>query len=115
MYKALKPKDRERAVEMFNIVFLNDEMRNRNPLHVQILDSCIIGNLLNFPKHIFGFPLGSYGTDGNESLSLLLFAYREERKCQNPTIIFVSGDTERGQAMPGTLDMAATYGVPEVA
>merc|ERR1719421_251487 len=91
MYKALKPKDRERAVEMFNIVFLNDEMRNRNPLHVQILDSCVIGNLLNFPKHIFGFPIGSYATDGNESLSLSLFAYREQRHRTNPLILYVGG------------------------
>jgi len=34
------------------------------------------GNLLNFPKHVFGMPFGSYGTDGNESLSLVLYGYR---------------------------------------
>jgi hypothetical protein len=42
-----------------------------------MLDSCVIGNLLNFPKHIFGFPFACHGTDGNESLSLTLFSYRQ--------------------------------------
>merc|ERR1712166_1265740 len=42
------------------------------------IDSTIIGNLLNFPKHIFGFPFGGHGTDGNEVLSLCLYSYRVE-------------------------------------
>eukprot|EP00928_Gymnodinium_smaydae_P002864 TRINITY_DN11048_c0_g1_i3.p1 TRINITY_DN11048_c0_g1~~TRINITY_DN11048_c0_g1_i3.p1 ORF type:complete len:742 (-),score=119.78 TRINITY_DN11048_c0_g1_i3:233-2458(-) len=71
---------------------MNKELRSRNPLHPQILDNCILGNLINFPKHIFGFPFGSYATDGNESLSLLLLSYREEHKKKSseaPLVLYV--------------------------
>ena len=32
---------------------------------------------MNFPKHIFGLPYACYATDGNESLSLCLYAHRQ--------------------------------------
>ena len=38
-----------------------------------MLDAAVIGNLLNFPKSVFGFPFGCYATDGAESLSLCLY------------------------------------------
>ena len=58
-------------------MLLNAELRNRNPLHASLIDATIIGNLMNFPKHIFGFPYACYATDGNESLSLCLYAHRQ--------------------------------------
>ena len=36
-----------------------------------------------------GFPFGSYGTDGSESLSLVLYAYRLLRPSATPKILFV--------------------------
>ena len=36
----------------------------------------MIGTLLDFPKQLFGFPYACYATDGRESLSLCLYAYR---------------------------------------
>ncbi len=75
--RGLSKRDRERALRVFDVVFGHPEMRNRNVLHAGVLDSCVIGNLLNFPKHIFGFPFGSHATDGNEALSLCLYSYRQ--------------------------------------
>ena len=75
--KALTAADRARMVEILEVVLLNDELRNRNPLHASLIDATIIGNLMNFPKHIFGFPYACYATDGNESLSLCLYAHRQ--------------------------------------
>ena len=76
-YLCLSKEDQVRADEMCDVVFLNEAVRNRNPLHPAVLDSCVIGNLLNFPKAMFGFPLACYGSDGNESLSLVLYSYRQ--------------------------------------
>jgi SHS2 domain-containing protein len=73
----LSARDRARALRIFDVVFGHPEMRNRNVLHAGVLDSCVIGNLLNFPKHVFGFPFGSHATDGNEALSLCLYGYRQ--------------------------------------
>ena len=81
-FSALAEADRQRADEFVKLVLFNKELRNRNPLHPSILDSAVIGNLMNFPKHIFCLPLASYATDGNEALSLLLFAYRQEHSAK---------------------------------
>ena len=73
-YSVLSAQDRARLEDISAAVFMNAELRNRNPLHPAVVDSCVIGNLLNFPKHIFCFPFASYGTDGYESLSLCMYA-----------------------------------------
>ena len=75
--RGLSARDRDRALRIFDVVFRHPEMRNRNILHAGVLDSCVIGNLLNFPKHVFQFPFGSHATDGNEALSLCLYSYRQ--------------------------------------
>ena len=67
----------QRAMEMYRVIFCHDDLRNRNVLHSGMLDSCVIGNLLNFFKHMFEFPFGGHGTDGNEVLSLCLYSYRQ--------------------------------------
>lgn len=77
-FRNLPPADRARAEEFLQAVLFNTDLRNRNPLHPSLIDSVIIGNLMNFPAHIFGFPFGSYATDGNESLSLCLYSYRQQ-------------------------------------
>ncbi|KAL1508327.1 hypothetical protein AB1Y20_004437 [Prymnesium parvum] len=89
---ALQEEDRPRAEALLSLVLLNDELRNRNPLHPSALDAAVIGSLMNFPKHIFGFPFGSYATDGNESLSLVLFAYRRRQPSPppSPLVLFVA-------------------------
>jgi len=81
VYGALAPADRGRADAFFELMCLKEgaTLRNRNPLHPNPLDSAVVANLLNFPKHLFGFPFGCYSTNGNESLSVVLFSYREER------------------------------------
>merc|ERR1719506_3200260 len=76
-YKALSETDQARADEIFSLVCFNRDLRNRNPLHPTPLDSAVLGNLVNFPKHIFGFPMGGYSTNGNEALSLCLYSYRQ--------------------------------------
>lgn len=58
------------------------------------LDARVIGNLMNFPKHVFGFPFGSYATDGNESLSLIVYAYRLLRPRARPTALVVDDCAE---------------------
>ena len=70
--------NRSRALQMYQIIFRDSDMRNRNVLHSGMLDSCVIGNLLNFFKHMFGVPFGGHGTDGNEVLSLCLYSYRQK-------------------------------------
>ena len=97
VYQAMSEADRARADKFCSFVCLSNDLRNRNPLHPNPLDSAVIGNLLNFPKHIFGFPHGGYATDGNEGLSLLLFAYRVEAKKPQPRVIYVLAD---GEAQP---------------
>jgi hypothetical protein len=52
VYKALSNADKTRAGHFFEMMCLNSELRNRNPLHPNPLDSVVIGNLLNFPKHV---------------------------------------------------------------
>ena len=44
--KALTAADRARMVEILEVVLLNDELRNRNPLHASLIDATIIGNLM---------------------------------------------------------------------
>ena len=68
-FRALSAADRARMEEILEVVLLNDELRNRNPLHATLIDATVIGNLMNFPMHIFGFPYASYATDGSQSLS----------------------------------------------
>ena len=34
-------------VEILEVVLLNDELRNRNPLHASLIDATIIGNLMH--------------------------------------------------------------------
>jgi len=99
MYEGLSGSDRKRADQFFEIMCLEDELRNRNPLHPNPLDSAVIANLLNFPKHIFGFPFGCYATNGNESLSLVLFSYRAERLARklplaNARVVYVMAEGE---------------------
>ena len=74
-----------------------------------MLDSTVLGNLMNFPKHIFGMPFGGYATDGNEGLSLVLYSHKQKRaECKGsgrgrglpatqPTVLFV---TSPGGATP---------------
>ena len=50
VYAALSAEDKARADEFFETMCMNNELRNRNPLHPNPLDSVVIGNLLNFPK-----------------------------------------------------------------
>eukprot|EP00931_Biecheleriopsis_adriatica_P117311 TRINITY_DN92841_c0_g1_i1.p1 TRINITY_DN92841_c0_g1~~TRINITY_DN92841_c0_g1_i1.p1 ORF type:complete len:428 (-),score=90.98 TRINITY_DN92841_c0_g1_i1:8-1291(-) len=97
-YAALSERDQARATEFGKFVYLNGDLRNRNPLHPSHLDSAVLGNLLNFPKHIFGFPCAGYATNGNEALSLLLFSYRSEFRKSNPCVLYVQGV---GEAVPG--------------
>jgi len=93
MFAALSKADQTRADSIFETVFLNRELRNRNPLHPSVIDSSVVGNVLNFPKHLFGFPYGCYASDGNESLSLVLYSYREKHqiksKCSNSTVVYL--------------------------
>ena len=98
VYQALSEKDKKRADQFCSTVCLNKELRNRNPLHPNPLDSVVISNLLNFPKHIFGFPFGCYSTNGNESLSIVLFSYRAEaqRKGAEARVIYVVGEGAEG-------------------
>lgn len=102
-FAALSAADQERCQELMKIVLFNPELRNRNPLHPSVLDACVIGNLMNFPKHIFGFPFGCYGTDGNESLSLCLYAYRLLRPTPGgpPQVLYVR--TTDGEKLPANL------------
>lgn len=97
-YAALSRQDQARASKFGKFVYLNGELRNRNPLHPNHLDSAVLGNLLNFPKHVFGFPCAGYATNGNESLSLLLFSYRSEFKQSDPCVLYVQGV---GEEVPG--------------
>jgi hypothetical protein len=50
VYAALSAGDKARADQFFEVMCMNNELRNRNPLHPNPLDSVVIGNLLNFPK-----------------------------------------------------------------
>mmetsp|Transcript_118760 Transcript_118760/g.222014 ORF Transcript_118760/g.222014 Transcript_118760/m.222014 type:complete len:863 (-) Transcript_118760:18-2606(-) len=93
-FLALSESRRARALEIFTAVFQNANLRNRNPLHASVLDSCVLSNLLNFPKHIFGFPFGSYATDGNEALSLMLYSYRQRCNATNALLLYVTGPAE---------------------
>jgi len=74
---ALSEKHQERAKGIYNAVLGNSRLRNRNPLHPHVIDACLIGNLLDFPKHLFSLPFACFATDGNEALSLLLYSYRQ--------------------------------------
>jgi len=89
MFRSLSPTNQERAKGIFEAVFGDRDLRNRNCLHPGMIDSWVIGNLINFPKHIFGFPFACHGTDGNEILSLLLFSYRQACKTSDPVVIYV--------------------------
>ena len=91
---ALAEKDQQRALDMFGLILNNHELRNRNPIHLSLIDSCLISNLLNFPKHLFGFPYACYGSDGNESLSLVLFSYRQRlaQPINSQKILYVGQD-----------------------
>lgn len=97
-YMSLSSLDQTRVSEFAKFVYLNGELRSRNPLHPNHLDSAVLGNLLNFPKHVFGFPCAGYATNGNESLSLLLFSYRSEFKQSDPCVLYVQGI---GEEVPG--------------
>lgn len=88
LFKALSPENQERAEKIFAVVFDDVDMRNRNCLHPAMLDASVIGNLLNFPKHIFNFPYGCHGTDGNEALSLCLFSYRQACADKTNTMVY---------------------------
>lgn len=93
-YQGLSEVDKERADEFFSFMCLNKDLRNRNPLHPNPLDSVVIGNLLNFPKHIFGFPFAGYSTNGNEALSLALFSYRARCKRATARVLYILADGE---------------------
>ena len=73
---SLDASDLQRARAFVETVALDAELRNRNPLHPSATDALVIGTLLDFPKQLFGFPYACYATDGRESLSLCLYAYR---------------------------------------
>ncbi|KAK3241097.1 hypothetical protein CYMTET_49110 [Cymbomonas tetramitiformis] len=91
-YQGLSDVDQERANKFFSFMCLNKDLRNRNPLHPNPLDSVVIGNLLNFPKHIFGFPFAGYSTNGNEALSLALFSYRARCKRATARVLYILAD-----------------------
>ena len=86
-FAALDARDRERLAAFLDVVLHNPDLRNRNPLHPAVLDSVVIGNLVNFPKHVFNFPLGSYATDGRESLSLCLYGYSLLQKSKTVAVV----------------------------
>lgn len=88
-FQVLSEADQARAEEFFKLMFFSEDLRNRNPLHPSVLDSAVLGNLMNFPKHIFGFPFASYATNGNESLSLVLYSYRQQCSSKTPSVLYV--------------------------
>merc|ERR1719201_1072941 len=91
---ALSDKDQTRADQFFSMICGSNDLRNRNPLHPTPLDSAVIGNLLNFPKHIFGFPYAGWSTNGHEALSLCLYSYRQECKMHEPRVLYVLAENE---------------------
>jgi hypothetical protein len=93
-YQALSEKDKARANEVFSLMCFNGDLRNRNPLHPTPLDSAVIGNLMNFPKHIFGFPFAGWCTNGHEAMSLCFYSYRQECKSSSPTVLYVLAEGE---------------------
>lgn len=94
-FRALRGKDQARANDFFAFWCFNDDLRSRNPLHPNPLDSAIIGNLLNFQKHLFGFPFASFSTDGYESLSLVLFSYRQRCAASSPCVLYATHKAEQ--------------------
>ena len=102
-YSVLSAQDRARLEDISAAVFMNAELRNRNPLHPAVVDSCVIGNLLNFPKHIFCFPFASYGTDGYESLSLCMYApgrtWHAARSCAGACTACAMHTTQTGSSL----------------
>ena len=97
-FAALSQDDRDRLLGFLKVVLLNPDLRNRNPLHPSTLDACVIGNLVNFPKHVFNFPFGSYATDGRESLSLCLYGYRVTTGKRRVAVVGGGGDEVAGVA-----------------
>lgn len=104
-YSALSPNDQKRASEFFKFMAMNGDLRNRNPLHPNKLDTAVLGNLMNFPKHLFGFPFAGFSTNGNEALSLALFSYRFEflngkgaPRSDRPIVVYFQADNEEPPA-----------------
>lgn len=61
-------------------------------------------------QRIFGFPFGSYATDGNESLSLVLYSYSQLRRAPCQEVLFVLAE---GEPPPPSdwIDCAARLGM----
>ena len=92
--RCLEEADKSRALRMYERIFTDQRLRNRNSLHPSIVDSCLLSNLLNFVKHVFAMPYASYATNGNESLSLVLFSYlrsalEKDKDKEDPTVWYV--------------------------
>jgi len=96
-YQALPVQAKAHADEVFSLMCFDPDLRNRNPLHPNPLDSAVLGNLINFPKQMFGFPFGGYSTNGNEALSLCLYSYRQLCSSPTPVVIYVLA---KGEGMP---------------
>lgn len=88
-YQALPLQDKARADEVFSFMCFDPDLRNRNPLHPNPLDSAVLSNLINFPKQMFGFPFGGYSTNGSEALSLCLYSYRQLCISPKPAVLYV--------------------------
>mmetsp|Transcript_28360 Transcript_28360/g.87741 ORF Transcript_28360/g.87741 Transcript_28360/m.87741 type:complete len:259 (+) Transcript_28360:213-989(+) len=101
----LAPDDAARFRAFVDVVVLDAELRNRNPLHPSVLDAAVIGNLLDFPKAAFGFPFACYATDGREALSLCLYSYRQRT---GSTRVAVRGDAAEVAAVAARIGMTAT-------
>eukprot|EP00939_MAST-03C_sp_MAST-3C-sp1_P000091 g91.t1 len=82
-FAVLSSENVRRANGFFRTIFGNRHLRNRNPLHFCVVDCCLISNVLNVPRQIFGLPYACFATDGLESLSLCLFAYKKRSDVQD--------------------------------
>jgi len=91
-----------------------------------MVDSSVVGSLLNFFKEIFGFPYAGYATDGNESLSLCLFSYRQEWEEQmknsnkstswgEPRILYFLSEAEQEDSLQELKRVAKRLGMVLVA
>lgn len=107
--RALSEVDQKRALAIVELLVCNTNLRNRNPLHPSVVDAAIIGNLLNFPKHVFGLPFAAFASDGNEALSLLLFSYRQERLGRADQTVLLVGDA--GESLPDIRHCATRLGL----
>ena len=103
-YRALNDQPTQQSfLASLRYIYHSPVLRNRNPLHANKIDATIMSVLLGAVKHLFDLPYAAYATNGNDSLSSVLYDYKCHAPEKTEVVLLCEDDAAHSQCIQGCL------------